>query len=106
MHKIHSHSLKSALADRFRFSPLEVTPKSVRLWVASRGAEDFSPCGLSGWWGGVGPAASGPVTRGAHANFELEMGCDTQTPKKVIGPGWPSGPSDKTAASLGCPLNR
>jgi hypothetical protein len=43
------------------------------------------PHGVVGWWGGVGPPASGPVIRGAHASFDLEMGCDTQPPKKVTG---------------------
>jgi hypothetical protein len=40
---------------------------------------------LVGWVGGVGPPESGPVTRGAYASFDLEMGCDTQAPKKVTG---------------------
>ena len=75
----------------FRFSTLEVTRKSVCL--CAKGT--FSPCGLSR--GGVAPSASGPVTRGAHASFDLKTGCDTQTPKKMTGPGWPSGPSDKMA---------
>src|SRR5437899_7824462 len=91
---------KDRLSAWFRFRLLEVTPKSVRLCVASRGEGDFLTMRLVAWWGGVPPSASGPVTQGAHASFDLEMGCDTQTPKKVTRPGWPSGPSDKMAVSL------